>query len=176
MVELHYRKLQEAILYVASRSAGDPQFARTRLAKSLFWSDFRYFRETRQAITGATYIRIPYGPAPFRFNDFLKNMEGLHLIAIDARGDQKRPIASREPNLDNFSAGELDTLDRVIAEQWGKPAWQVSEESHKFIGWRIADRQDRIPYGTIWLVDPAPEPTEQEQQRALALAARLGRA
>lgn len=175
MPSLDYVKQRELILYVAVRSEGDPQFASTRLAKSLFWSDFIYFRETGEAITGARYIRMNYGPAPYGFTDVLKGMEGSGLIRIETRGDQKRPIALREPNLGLFTRDELTIVDQVIAEQWGKPAWLVSKESHDFIGWEIARPQERIPYGMIWLNDPAPDPTDPERQRALALATRLGR-
>jgi len=175
MVKYSYAKLQELALYITARSEADPQFASVRLAKSLFWSDFGRFRATGEAITGARYIRMDFGPAPNGFSDLLKNLEGGKFIRMENRGKQKRPVALREPDLDLFTRDELAVVDGVIAEQWGKSADQVSDESHKFIGWQIAHPLERIPYGMIWFTNPAPEPTKSERQRALALATRLGR-
>ncbi len=177
MVKYNREKLEELILYIAMRSQDDPAFGSTRLAKALFWSDFEHFRETGDAITGATYVKMPYGPIPYGFPDFLQGMAGWELLRLDAypweKGEQKRPIVLREPNMDLFTSDEIALVDQIIAEHRGKSATQISNESHDFLGWQVARPRERIPYGTIWL--SAPEPTEEERQRAAALAARLGR-
>ncbi len=177
MVKYNMEKLEELILYIATRNRGDNTFGSTRLAKVLFWSDFERFRQTGDAITGAPYIKMPYGPIPNGFNDFLKSLEGGRLLRLEEypweKGAQKRPIALREPNMELFTPDEIALVDQIIAEHWGKSASDVSDRSHQFVGWQIARPQERIPYGTIWL--SAPEPTEEERQRALAIAGRLNR-
>lgn len=178
MVKYNQRKFEELILFLSIRFAGDENFGSTRLAKALFWSDFEHFRETGDAITGVGYIKMRHGPVPNGFTDYLKSMAGkeprLRLDELPS-GDktQIRPVALDAPNLELFTPRELATVERIIPEQWGRKATDVSLETHRFIGWQIARPHERIPYGTIWL--SAPPPTKEECQRALALATRLGR-
>ena len=59
---------------------------------------------------------------------------------------QHRTIPLRKPDVSVFSARELSLVDKVIATHRGKTALEMSDESHGFIGWKLADERETIPY------------------------------
>lgn len=112
-------KLREAILYVALRSEGDPNFGKTKLFKVLFYGDFGYYAQTGRAITGATYERMPYGPVPREAFDLIDEMVVLRELALAPRHhfgfEQQCPLSLREPDLQaagfNRGGGGLSRAD-----------------------------------------------------------------
>lgn len=176
MVKPSVDKLRELILYVSSRYADDERYTSTRLTKVLFWSDFEYFRETGQAITGSNYIRMPYGPMLERFQGILEAMETRGELRVRREHNgaytQFRPFAGRSPKMSLFSPEELEVIDRIIAENYGATAASVSDVSHEFIGWQVARQGERIPYGTAWL--STPQVSQEDIQYAEQLAEIFG--
>jgi hypothetical protein len=170
-------RLEELILYIVARHEGDRQFGLTRLTKVLFWAEFEWFRRTGKPIAGGTYIKMPRGPMLDRFRDTLYGMQQRNLLRLERRPSGgpyplERPITMREPDITLFSADQLALVDQIIAHHWGETAGEVSDISHDFMGWRLADPQERIPYGTATVY--APEVTDEDVQLALKLGSRLG--
>jgi hypothetical protein len=170
------KKLEELVLYIAERSEGDQPFGKTKLNKILFQADFIYFAETGRSITGQEYVKQPYGPVPVGIEETLETLRKGRSLAIARRRYlgflQQRPLALREPNLAGFSGHEIAVVDRVISELWDLGAKIVSDLSHKFIGWQIAEMGEVIPYETV-LIDTSP-PTESEEEYARQLT-QMGR-
>jgi hypothetical protein len=160
MVRRNIEKLHELILYIARQYEDDPLYGKTRLTKVLFWSDFEHYRQTGEAITGSDYIAMPQGPMLENLDGYLTGMGFKNWLTIEPApsggpNPLQRPVATREPNLGVFAADELAVIDRIIAEQRGTSAAEVSDLSHEFIGWRAAPRHgERIPYGTALLSKP----------------------
>ena len=57
-------KMKELILYLAAKSEKDPRFSSTKLNKLLFYCDFAAFRQLGKPITGHSYQKLQFGPAP----------------------------------------------------------------------------------------------------------------
>jgi hypothetical protein len=151
------RKLQEMILYIAQQSEDNPDFGTTLLNKVLFYADFYAFGETGKSISGVTYVRLPHGPAPERMSDVKRKLEKTGIIyeeeethTIDPDKYVKRVTARREPDLSRFSDAEIELLDKSIDFFRGLTAKEAGEWSHKFMGWRLTDNGDEIPY-EAWL-------------------------
>ncbi len=53
--------------------------------------------------------------------------------------DQKRPVALRQADLRPFSPEEIDLINNVVRHFWRMTASQVSDISHQFLGWQLAD-------------------------------------
>jgi len=177
MVRLSLDKLEHLILYIAQQYQHDPNFGLTRLAKVLFWADFRRYRQTGEAITGSDYIKMPNGPMPEGLDDILQGLQREGALRVESRkhGDytQRRAVPVREPDMQLFSADEVRLIDQVIAENRGRSARDVSALSHEFLGWQVAARGERIPYGTAFL--SAPTVTAEDVRIASQLESRLGR-
>ncbi len=175
MKEFDEAKFRELILYIADKSKEDPRFGAVKLNKVLYYSDFEAYRRLGQSITGASYQKLSEGPAPFQ----MLPQRRIVLDSGDAEmvcrpyftGTQHRLVAQRSPREDLFDKEELDIVDQVIKGVWHMTAREVSEFSHRELGWQATTLGDEIPYQTAWL---SSDPVSQEaEEHATALASRL---
>jgi hypothetical protein len=172
-------KFKELVLYVARKSEGDPNFGAIKLNKLLFFSDFLSYRAYGSSISAETYFKLPLGPAPRRLLPALRQLEesqACYQIERNYFGKiQKRVLARRDPDLALFSAAEISLVDEVIRILWDNDGREVSELSHRFIGWQAASDQEDIPYETVFVGDPAIVPlTDDEMEYGRQLACELG--
>ena len=145
-------RLRQLILYVSLRSQGDTFFGAVKLNKILFFSDFIAYLVLGKAITGTKYFALPEGPAPRRLlpiRDAMISDNQIVIQQVSLFGEylQERTIALKQPKLDIFTASQIAIVDWVIDRLRGKTAKEASEESHKFLGWKIAKDKETIPYG-----------------------------
>lgn len=152
------RKFEELILFVSRKTESDLRCGKTKLNKILFYSDFTAFKKLGRSISGQTYQKLAHGPAPKGFVPTVENMvrEQLCLwVDRDHYGRaQQKLIARREPDLTLFSAEELDLVSQIIADLWPLNAKEVSDLSHEFIGWRLAEEREEIPYFSVYVGEP----------------------
>lgn len=169
-------KMRELILYISRKSETDLPFGATKLNKILFYSDFAAYQRRRKAITGQTYFKLTEGPAPRCMKPLIRDMIADGDLRIDRRAfhrwRQKRPVALREARLDGFTAEELAIVDAYIRKFWGLSARQVSDLSHGFIGWKLAETEEDIPYCMAFSV-PVGALTEGERSQGESLRASI---
>lgn len=162
------KKLRELVLYISQESEGDDFFGMVKLNKLLFNIDFVAYRATGISVTGQTYQALEQGPAPKRMLPILKNMEKRSEVALREEPffgyTQKRPLALRQAELSLFSSDEIVLVDRMIKRFWKMKATQISEQSHAFVGWSLAEKGEAIPYGVALL--GRDELTEQQKKHA----------
>jgi hypothetical protein len=143
-------KFRELILLVAELSEGDRPFGATKLNKLLFYIDFLAFLLHGKAVTGQRYQKLENGPAPRALVPVTKEMEAQEEIAFVTRNyhgkEQRRIVALRSPDLSGFSGQEVQLINDIIEECRGKSAAEMSEMSHQFIGWELAELGEDIPY------------------------------
>ena len=170
-------KLMELVMYIAAQSAADPRFGKTKLQKALFFSDFLAYQYTKQAITGATYEKLPYGPCAKELSQVLDELEAQGAIQVvlqsAGRYRQERVEAQRAADTSVFTPAELQMVDKVLSALRNKNAQQVSGLSHKFAGYRIAHDRQPIPYASVFL-NPARKPQRRDVVWAQAIAAANG--
>ncbi len=142
--------LQELALYIAQKSIGDESFGATKLNKLLFYSDFLAFLNFGKSITGSDYFRLANGPAPRRWIPVRKGMldsgDAIMLQSEFHGFPQHRLIPRRPAHLGEFTPEQIALVDKVINLHRGKTAAEISDESHDFVGWRLAADQETIPY------------------------------
>lgn len=169
-------KLRELILYVCQKSKGDERFGMTKLNKILFFADFQAYVKLGKAITGQEYQCLKFGPAPRRM---LPNLEvltadsDLQITHQEFGGTtQKVPVALRHANLGMFSAEEIALVDNVIHEHRRSTARNVSDLSHQFLGWKLADEGETIPYsvGLVGVRELTPDEVKHGLQLERELA------
>ena len=157
-------KLAQLILLVSERSEDDPTFGSVKLNKLLFHCDFSAYLTYGQPITGQEYFALPQGPAPRRLLPVTKRLQARGDFAyqdVDFYGrTQKKPIALSQPNVDVFSAQEMNLIDRIIKRFWGMNARDISEHSHLFLGWKVMKEQETIPYVTALVGSRKPTANE----------------
>ena len=146
------QRFKELLLFIAARSEGDETFGATKLNKLLFFSDFLAYRKLGKSITNAKYQRLPKGPAPRKLKPAVRELEEANdvvQVTRDAFGySQSRIIARRDSDLTLFSAEEVGVVTEVLQRFRGMNATQISDYSHEFAGWQLAEDGEDIPYST----------------------------
>lgn len=161
-------KLRELILYISNLSEADEAFGSIKLNKLLFFSDFLAYLELGASITDQEYQKLKNGPAPRVMLPLINDMQVVKQLAIAEHRyfgrTQKRPLALREANLTRFSGHEIALVDSVLRLFKEHNATKISELSHNFAGWELAEEGETIPYGSA-LLETKPL-TLQERQWA----------
>lgn len=170
------QRSKELILYVCERSANDPKFGATKLNKILYFADFLAYAQIGAPITGMEYQKLPNGPAPRRFvpirDEMVKNRElAVQPVKLVTGRTQERPVNLRPSDLSMFTPQQVSLVDAVIEALRDATAEEVSELSHRMVGWKIVGQNETIPYETIFVSD---EPlTEADIERGKELAKQL---
>jgi hypothetical protein len=179
----HQREFNEAlfaevVVYFAKRSQDDPGFGKTKLAKLLAFADFLSFERTGMPLTGATYIKLEWGPAPKELPATLTKLGIGRRVRVreeDSYGyTQTRVIAEDDPDMRALTPDVRALLDEVVERfiSWNNS--EISALAHRqFVGWQQADEYEAIPYESLYLSPLAP--TESEIRRGQQLAAAAAR-
>ena len=164
-------RLRELILHIARQSEGDEAFGAVKLNKLLFAADFTAYVKFGKSITGQDYFALEHGPAPRRLKPVLEQMKDEGEVAIrvdDFHGFRlQRTFALREPDLSKFGPDEIALVDHIIRDCWNRTGTDLSNASHEFIGWKVAQEWEIIPY-SVGLVERR-ELTKSEQEIARKL-------
>lgn len=153
-------RFKELLLYIADKLADDRSFGATKLNKVLFFSDFLAYGLFGEPITGATYQRLEFGPAPKELLSAQAELEQSGDAILVTRRHfnltQKRLMALRPADVSWFSAKQVALVDDVIEMLRHRSARDVSAFSHDVaLGWQIAGDQEQIPYAAVFLsVEP----------------------
>lgn len=171
------QKFRELVILIADRCADDPSFGATKLNKLLFFCDFFAYANLGQPITGATYQRLDWGPAPKRLLPVQSDLQRDGAVQVIRRTKviytQKVTVAKRPPDLSAFTADELELVHEVLEIFEKFDAATISEISHRVsAGWNLVDHGEEIPYETA-LISMEPPPPEA-MQMGREVAARLG--
>lgn len=174
MAAFDRQRFEALVLYIAHRRRNDVRFGRTKMAKVLFYSDFSVYQDQGKPLTGATYIRMPFGPFPNALDEAEEALEkdGRARLDHDIPGEyeEKRIIPKGLPDVSMFEEWQIFTVDDCIDKVASETATGISEISHHHPGWLLAERVGAvIPYETAIL--PQGRPSAHEA----ALAEEVGR-
>jgi uncharacterized phage-associated protein len=173
--EFNRQKFAELILYLAQESEGDRLFGSTKLNKLLFAADFWAYGFLGKPITGATYVHLQLGPGPRELMDVRDELTREGRLSIEEHAMfggrvQKRPVAESNPNLSVFTREELQLCHTVLDVFKHMGAGDISDWSHRALGWLLTDDGEEIPYETVfvWRDEPI---TPSDMRRAQELLA-----
>jgi hypothetical protein len=154
-------KLCELILYIVRKSDGDRKLGTTKLLKLLAYSDFEAYRRLGQPITGASYRKLPHGPAPRQAPEVIEILEERGELSESTSRvfnfAQRHYKALRAPDQSKFTKDEIQIVDGMIERFRSLGNKAIADRSHNdFIGWQMADDLDEIPYRTALLSNDSP--------------------
>lgn len=149
-------KFRELVLWLCAVSETDPTFGATKLNKLLFFIDLEALRRLGRTITDQEYQKLPQGPAPRTILSVLRELEKVGEVITREqqvfRYAQKRTFALREPNLGMFTADELSIMKEICLKRfWRKTAKNVSDLSHEFMAWQLAQEGDTLPLMAMFI-------------------------
>ncbi len=166
-------QFKELIVLISELCATDPTYGSVKLNKILYFADFMAYRELGKPISGATYHKLPEGPAPRQLLAARRELVSEGRITIEHRpyfqGVQKRPVVTGSgSDRALFSDDELSIVTSVVEYFRGKSARDVSDISHREPGWILAEDRADIPYETAWLSQDPVDQTDEALARQMA--------
>lgn len=165
---VNLRKFMQLIVFFANHEAVKP-LGKTKLFKLLYFTDATHVKMAGQSLTGAEYLKYPYGPVPTQGEYALQELQKHHLIRmqrvpISARRFRRELTALHTPNMAIFTAQEQHTLQHVIQQYGAESAVVLSWKSHQEPAWLFAE--DWRPL----TLTPTPRGAEEDSKNAAALA------
>jgi len=150
--EYDLEKLKNMILYLVKRLDA---VLETKLNKLLWYCDFLHFKETSVSITGAQYIRFPYGPVPNKYDfitDFMQDEGLLDKDEIPFNTKEgivlgKQFTALVKPDKNIFSEKEIQVMDFVADTFRDYTSTGIKEKSHQETAYLKCKDRDIMSYG-----------------------------
>ncbi|MBF0217786.1 MAG: DUF4065 domain-containing protein [Candidatus Omnitrophica bacterium] len=151
---LNRGKFKEVILYILEKCGAKANVGETVLYKLLYFSDFDFYEMYETFLTGASYRKINYGPAPCGFQEIVDEMiKGGQLKKITAEyygKPQKKYIPLVNSDIKNWTAREKEVIDKVIERLSSMDAANISEYSHGDIPWEVSAEKEIIDYDSVF--------------------------
>jgi Protein of unknown function (DUF4065) len=175
MTDFDAKRFDALVLFIAYETKDDPRFGRTKLAKTLFYSDFEAYRDEGKPLTGATYIRMPRGPFPKELRSAELRLERAKCARLDydtEEGEEKRivPLVLPHDAEALYESWQLVHVRLWIGRIKEGSAKRISDRSHEHPGWILAKEDGVvIPYESVFAPDHMPPDEAVELGRRLAV-------
>ncbi len=145
---------EKVVLYVINKvEALGNVVTKTKLNKLMFYIDFLSYKELGHSITGAVYVKLPYGPVPDGFQAALELMEENGSINITEiypqEGDAVTYIIHSSKLVYSIDLNEKERkiIDSIITNLGTKKASELSRISHEEIAYKETQEKRKIDYG-----------------------------
>ena len=150
-------KFKQVLLYILEKVGGKPNVGETVLHKLLYFIDFDYYEKFEENLMGATYIKNHHGPTSIELSAILKEMQKKGEIeAVNSKYfkyEQKKYLPRKHPDLEKFSAREIEHIDDVLARLSAKNAKEIEIYSHGDIPWKSAEDGKQLSYESVFYRD-----------------------
>lgn len=139
--------LKEKTFNVASYMLKSNSLYKTAFVKNMFALDFYFNKKHGFPITNLKYVKAPHGPLIDHHEDFIRYMIENSYINIKLSDDDKAILDSNF-NVDKklFADDEIECMNFIKSKLKGKTATELSNWSHKFIGWKETNDGKIIDY------------------------------
>ncbi len=155
--EKNLDKFKQVLLYILNKVGGKSNVGETVLHKLLYFIDFDYYEKFEENLMGSTYIKNHHGPTSIELNAIMKEMQEQGEIeevkSQYFKYSQKKYLPRKRPNLDIFSAREINHIDDVLARLSDKNAAEIENYSHEDIPWKSAQDGRPLSYESVFYRD-----------------------
>lgn len=155
---LNLEKYKQVLHYIISIVENRENVGKTGLFKMLYFSDFDFYEQHENSITGELYRKISKGPAPCNFGSIAKMLKAERKIRVTRRNYwgriQHRYVSLKEPSTDLLSEAELKTIKAATQKLLKMNATKTSAYSHEDIPWRATADKEIIDYELVFYRSP----------------------
>lgn len=134
----------------------DGKIPKTKLAKLLYLSDFAWFYDHLESMSGMQYRKITYGPVPDTFFRVVDELEVSGKIIIDHKitdGKEMFLISESDSNKNEkieTLSDEESSLMKKIAKKWkNKKTQEIVNFTHNQLPYFLCRNDELIPYELI---------------------------
>lgn len=150
-------KFKQMYLYILSKFKKNG-ITKTKLAKLLYFADFRHFYNTLESMSGVLYRCKEYGPLADPFLELTEDMSENGEIKIECLSNGANMISIKSTTFNNnynlLSQQELSEIDD-ICEKWKDiDTKQIVNYTHQQKPWMACRKDEIIPYELILQEDP----------------------
>lgn len=145
--KLDLKKFESVVHYIIQKTSGKSNVGKTVLYKILYFADFNYYERFNELITGETYKKISYGPAPTHFDEAVNNLinsDKIELREKEFGGKKQYKYLSLEEPKYNLNSEELSEIDRAIGIIGSMNAMNASEYSHQDTPWKVSEMNEEL--------------------------------
>ena len=143
-------KLVQALAFFASRGVKD--LDTLKAVKLLYFADREHLLKYGRPIVGDDYYCMKNGPIPTnalgQIQDVLSpNPTGDHdalfdeYFAVSRSTEYPRLVAKKEPDLDVFSASDIEVLESVLKMYGKQTSWKLRDLTHMDECVKLADKE-----------------------------------
>jgi uncharacterized phage-associated protein len=149
LVTFNREKFKALVQYVCYRCVDPSKLGATKLNKILWFADVLHFVEYGKPITGETYVKRQFGPAPRHVLNVLDELQQENKLVIREREftyDVRMFMAREKPDISAFTPEQVSLVDWVMEQICDRhTATSISEATHDVI-WKLAEVGEEIPY------------------------------
>lgn len=143
--KLNFRKYVNAILYITQKAIG-----KTKIYKTLFYTDFNFYRTNHQSMTGSEYLCFLYGPVPKEGDEIINALVDSKMIAenhfeVDGKVCTSF-LALQVPDMTCFSQREKELLKMVLSYVTSLDYITISNGTHEENAWLLSENFESISY------------------------------
>ncbi|MBS1595768.1 MAG: SocA family protein [Bacteroidetes bacterium] len=151
-------KTEQLILYICSKMFNDPSFGAVKLNKVLYYVDHISYLRNGKALSTFSYVKQVNGPIPAELmgvqNALIKAQKlEIQIKELIVGTHKKKPIALVRPEVESFSAQEIQLIDEVIEMTWDYSGKGISDFSHEALAWKVAKIGESLPMFTYLLTE-----------------------
>ena len=156
MTKFHEKKFTQVLHYIIHKCGAKENVGKTVLYKLLYFTDFDFYELNEVPLTGETYTKIKYGPAPLHFDEAIKSLKDDRKIQEFRTRyvyPQKKYISLENPDISLLSGKEVELINNVTDKLSNMIATQISEFSHKDMPFVATKDGEKIDYELVFYRD-----------------------
>ena len=156
------QKYKHMILsFLRMNVSSDGKIPKTKLAKLLYLSDFAWFYDHLESMSGMQYRKIAYGPVPdvfFRALDELESDGKIHIDHKNENGKECFLVSELESNknekIQTISTEEKSLMKKIVEKWKNKKTQEIVNFTHNQLPYSLCRENELIPYELITQEDP----------------------
>lgn len=136
--------------YIINKTGFKNTVGRTVLHKLLYFSDFNYFEQFNESITGESYKKMERGPVPIHFESIIEELVEDGKVSLGKRKlpcgkTMNRYFSLKEPSID-LNEDEKAVINKVIKDLSHMNGKQIGEYSLSDKPVKKTDENEIIEY------------------------------
>jgi len=153
-----YKKYEQMLFAFLRSMGGDRKVPKTKLAKLLYLSDFAWFYNHHESMSGLEYRKIEYGPVPDYYFRLIEELDGDDKISIEHKDKvlliSETRVGEKVDN-DLLNSEEKKMIKKIVKRWEDKNTKEIVGFAHSQIPYTFVDKGEIIPYELITQEDPA---------------------
>ncbi|MCB9810638.1 MAG: DUF4065 domain-containing protein [Candidatus Nomurabacteria bacterium] len=157
----NYKKYKQMILaFLREANKSKVELKKTKLAKLLYLTDFAWFYNHLESMSGMEYKKMEFGPVPSDFFQAVEEMEEDGSIKVTHEQKSGRDMyvitegrGSAGTDLDELNDKELSLVAKVWQKWKDANTQEIVDFTHKQLPYKIAFEGETVSYPLITQLD-----------------------